>query len=539
MAASFSGAVEEAPRRASHWQNLPWKHVAWRFAICLVFCIILAAVLYIFEGIEILDKWERRGFNTLSILFSSLVSLSLGSLLGLLGGMLRWPLLARSHASPRDGVTVEYPAMVTDWSSQEWFSLPVGDLSGTPFEYNKYESTHSRMNDYAVRALLTSTIGFNTSEPSSQQGTESVEGLTRTANGYHVVYSYPFREFHGNISSQSDNMILSSSNCTVKAVAGSTILEIVVHEESLSTNETIIGDIDHLPPGSLNISAILEHLFGEYNDGIDSEEYFWASQIDWARMSNSSSTCLTTAIIVDAEKQSNETGRYDCLYFECDSCLSGTDSITPPSFNGLSPENSTYVSNILLMLGAFQADSDFVDETYSTVFRPYIINSGLTTLLTNLGFSKDFLDVSNDFRPLREVPHLVARLPILAMVGAEGELPKIKLVNESSTVETVYTKLGVRWERAISVLVAILGGQIVVSAAVLFWCKQVFIPDYRSPVSTANLLKTIVGPAELSGVEEMSELATILEAEKKPIEYRSKTGEDGQWCGAELRWSSN
>jgi hypothetical protein len=38
----------------------------------------------------------------LTILFSSLVSLSLGSLLGLLGAVVRWPLLARRAHAPRD-----------------------------------------------------------------------------------------------------------------------------------------------------------------------------------------------------------------------------------------------------------------------------------------------------------------------------------------------------------------------------------------------------------------------------------------------------
>lgn len=103
MAASVNSTEETNPHRhTGAWRHLPWKHVAWRCGASLVLCIILAVILFVFERMGVLDKWERRGFNTLSILLSSLVSLSLGSLLGLLGGMLRWPLLARGPASPRD-----------------------------------------------------------------------------------------------------------------------------------------------------------------------------------------------------------------------------------------------------------------------------------------------------------------------------------------------------------------------------------------------------------------------------------------------------
>lgn len=96
------GADPNGRTGASGWRHLPWKHVAWRFASSTLLCVLLAVVLYVFESMGVLDNWERRGFNTLSILLSSLVSLSLGSLLGLLGGMLRWPLLSRGPASPRD-----------------------------------------------------------------------------------------------------------------------------------------------------------------------------------------------------------------------------------------------------------------------------------------------------------------------------------------------------------------------------------------------------------------------------------------------------
>ncbi|KAK0652632.1 hypothetical protein B0T16DRAFT_490445 [Cercophora newfieldiana] len=52
---------------------LSWTHVAWRFASSVILSALLAIILYVFEKIGPLDKWERRGFNMLAILFSSLL----------------------------------------------------------------------------------------------------------------------------------------------------------------------------------------------------------------------------------------------------------------------------------------------------------------------------------------------------------------------------------------------------------------------------------------------------------------------------------
>jgi hypothetical protein len=54
-----------------------------------------------------LSTSQKRGFNTLTILFSGLIGVTLGSLLGLLGGMLRWRLLARKKHTPLD-VSLSY-----------------------------------------------------------------------------------------------------------------------------------------------------------------------------------------------------------------------------------------------------------------------------------------------------------------------------------------------------------------------------------------------------------------------------------------------
>ena len=79
-----------------------WLEMSWRFALAVIFSVLVVATLYSFSEKGNLSRWEKRWFNVLTILFSSLVSLMMGSLLGLLGSMLRWKLLARRLHKPRD-----------------------------------------------------------------------------------------------------------------------------------------------------------------------------------------------------------------------------------------------------------------------------------------------------------------------------------------------------------------------------------------------------------------------------------------------------
>ncbi|KAH7305308.1 hypothetical protein B0I35DRAFT_464917 [Stachybotrys elegans] len=185
-----------SPKAYSRWGQL--KHllkteVSWRLAMGLCFTMLLITVLHSFARLGELGSWNRRLFNTLTILLTSLMSMSLGSLCTFLGAMIRWPLLAgKSHsASDADivlrmhtlagsatliwrhfkawsldkstfvitaylllnvgvrfsvagfGLTFElqetpgvnFPAMTPDWTSREWFPIEpalVERLYGAP-----------------------------------------------------------------------------------------------------------------------------------------------------------------------------------------------------------------------------------------------------------------------------------------------------------------------------------------------------------------------------------------------------------------------
>lgn len=100
------GDVESKPKAKSTpksglGQN-PLFEISWRLALVVSFGASLAVVLYMFQQKGRLSSDERRWFNALTLLFTALISLSVGSLLGLLGTMIRWPLLAERAHSPQD-----------------------------------------------------------------------------------------------------------------------------------------------------------------------------------------------------------------------------------------------------------------------------------------------------------------------------------------------------------------------------------------------------------------------------------------------------
>ena len=83
----------------------------WRFSLTFFSLILLVTSLWQFSKSHSLSKWEQRWFNMLSILFSGSASLGLGSLVGYLGSMLRWPLLAQTSYKIQEVWQLTFPEM--------------------------------------------------------------------------------------------------------------------------------------------------------------------------------------------------------------------------------------------------------------------------------------------------------------------------------------------------------------------------------------------------------------------------------------------
>jgi hypothetical protein len=91
-----------APTLTGPGRRLFRRQITWRFLNTVLFCSLLVLLLHVFHKKGHLSVTEKRAFNTLTLLFSAVVSLSLGSLLTLLGCMLRWRWLAWEPHKPRE-----------------------------------------------------------------------------------------------------------------------------------------------------------------------------------------------------------------------------------------------------------------------------------------------------------------------------------------------------------------------------------------------------------------------------------------------------
>jgi len=105
---SVTTLTQETDKKAQHYPGpttplgrLPWLSIVWRFFAVQLFCGLILVVLLVFGKRESMSSQDKWFFNAFAILFSSLVSVSVGSLIGLLGSMLRWPILAAEDHSPR------------------------------------------------------------------------------------------------------------------------------------------------------------------------------------------------------------------------------------------------------------------------------------------------------------------------------------------------------------------------------------------------------------------------------------------------------
>ena len=98
---------EKSPKQPilfDSWEQFQW-HLISLSGRCLTTALSLSFLilgLVIFSRIGLLSQLEQYGFNALTILLSAFASLGLGSMLGYLGSMLRWRLLARKKYKMQD-----------------------------------------------------------------------------------------------------------------------------------------------------------------------------------------------------------------------------------------------------------------------------------------------------------------------------------------------------------------------------------------------------------------------------------------------------
>lgn len=152
--------------------------------------------------------------------------------------------------------------------------------------------------------------------------------------------------------------------------------------------------------------------------------------------------------------------------------------------------------------------------------------TGLGTVLQQDGESYFNSNVSIAFQGKLQPAHLAARLPILAILGADMQLPKVTKIPGASERLFIDVRLKVKLKKPIMVLLCIFGGQILAIGVVLFYCRKVFIRDHTSSLSIARLLKTTMEDVEGMSTCTGEELAEHLDSKGVMMRYGTRRKSD-------------
>ncbi|KAK1837155.1 hypothetical protein QBC39DRAFT_325934 [Podospora conica] len=391
------------------------RSISWRFACICLLSVLFAVILRVFENMGSLSSSEKRGFNTLIILFSALTSVMLGSLLGFLGGMIRWRLLAAREHTPLDadlllgmqnpsgslrlvwnhvrgkrvsrttlavaayllfnvvgrlGIAtlglayslnelpgITYPVQVTDWASPEWFTGPLNPSLVEDFQRTgKLPRDSELLPDQAAKWVNLARTGLD--REISQDGT--------------VSYSYHVREFQGaEHRTSEDNVLRSTSKCTGRTIFGDGVYGGAYGRGADATVITNISGILHeLAPGGELMSAYLP-VFSRVSAAVCSKVFKDSTQngLDTAWLSlndgeiSDPPSCATTFIYADLSETpdnfNSTPADYPCqgVLYECSTCVEGAAQPNsrgaPPLFPGLPDGMSTYYSRQLARFATF------------------------------------------------------------------------------------------------------------------------------------------------------------------------------------------
>ncbi|KAK6507928.1 hypothetical protein TWF481_006349 [Arthrobotrys musiformis] len=546
-----------------------WKEISWRFMSALTFSGLIVVTLYKFSKLGNLSRWEKRWFNVLVILCSALVSLSLSSLLGLLGNMIRWPLLARKRHRPLDvdlilgmanptgslkliwqhtvkdrkwtkttlavaiflvvniagrlsvavfGLTfdlneqpgIEYPVMVTDWSTGDWFDL-AADAPKRHFGDNGAANPSLvRMNNYAAIALSAGGMDFNETDPVDYNVTNlGGQGLNRRVEGDTLTYSYFLKEYRGlEVNSSADKVLHSSSRCSSRTIDSDDVYEDGVY----------VGNPDDITAESEDSLYILRGIRAAYGGNLD--EYLWVGELQYRNLSDTSA-CSTTYFF-------SQGGSHATLY-ECTTCLSDQNNnpgVGDNLFHGLPAINSTATANLLLVFGILERVWTYTSryrEESGLAIRIYSGKPRFAHFMNDLGAGYIRTPpFNNKSESELFAAHLAARLPLFAVMGAETRLPKVARDDGATERLFVNVVVEVRWSRAIGVLIALLVGQLAAIAIVMIVCRKVFVRDHDSCLSIARLLRSAMGKVDGGSVNTGLEIAEYLEAMEVEMMYGSR-----------------
>ncbi|KAG0137899.1 hypothetical protein HOY82DRAFT_644931, partial [Tuber indicum] len=535
--------------------------LARRFSLTFFSMVLLVICLRAFSQLRPMSKWEQRIFNTLSILLTAIASLGLGSLLGHLGSMLRWPLLARNvyrmqdvdsilGMSPpagslrlierhirewrisrttlivsaylvtnvvgrlsvaifglaynmTDKTGIEYPILATNWTSAIWAS-GISPHRTDNARVDKYASGESK--DTSLQTFFK--IGDDINQ--HLQSDLEMSNTTLNLSASTVEYSYNLKDFKEGYARPSNRMVHSAANCS--------LIEVGEGQYWRWSNGSRIGPFGW--GGESNAEVVPEILRISNTTRIDRPvESFWMSFQD---LLNGSNPVPQIYIL--------------CwnIAWECWPTL--TETIGDNKTHQTLPHESFFHPTELYRLATVgNGEHDDGNDEYYVSQHSFTSSStgveaddGAAALCDNRLFDSPNEIVWNGYGLW--MAGLVARLPIAAIMYANTELPKFARgphPNQTSGTAYLHTTLEVDWFRVVLIAVSITGGQILAIIAVLYYCNGIYTRD-DSHLATAELLKTVITKFDDGKLMTGEELAASLDdALKVSVSYGTRKGRDG------------
>ncbi|PUU83780.1 hypothetical protein B9Z19DRAFT_1172710 [Tuber borchii] len=567
---SFTIGAKERPVKPFSSDSQPHRNLIaliWRFLLTFFSLVLLAISLWQFSKSQSLSKWEQRWFNMLSILFSGSGSLGLGSLLGYLGSMLRWPLLAQTmykmqdvdsilgmsppagslrlikrHIRERisrttfivtaylvtnvlgrlsvaifglaynmmDKTGIEYPILATNWTSVSWAGN--ADTTTNQAVGLGQEATEGKDTTSIIIMLDNSSYslsGLEISNSTLQVGTSAVN------------YSYQLKDF------QEGYTIL--SNRTVHSTVKCTLIEVKQGKYWRWNNWNRTGPFNW---GKGNdpkdvLSGVLSASNTSRSESLATDKRSVFPQ-EW----------VSPISLLDEEPKTSQIYIVcDKLAWECSPIL--TETTTRESHQIQLHERFFHPTKLYGLLGlgldlgsnVYDGSVDnylfYVDQPSTRAFSPNALDGLGRICLQNFTMP---LNKTQWNSYTLWVSGLVARLPIVAIQHANTALPRYtRDTHSNQTAGTVYlhTTLEVNWNRVILIAVSITVGQILAILAVLYYCNGVYTRD-DSHLATAELLKTIINRFDGGKLMTGEELAVSLDrALGASVSYGTRKGQDG------------
>ncbi|PUU83783.1 hypothetical protein B9Z19DRAFT_1038355 [Tuber borchii] len=550
----------------------------WRFFLTSLSLAILVMNLWGFSKWKPLTKWEQRSYNTISILATGMATLGLGSLLGYLGSMLRWPLLARTIHQMRDVDSIlgmETPTrslrLVKRHIRERRISRTtfiigaylvtniLGRLSvaifGLAFNMNdEHRVTYPTLETNWTSALWTRNIDVFSNAPGAPGGIEIVEDFLNSAwnglrnygqtrmPGWVLRNDTEFGDINPDL--RPDLEVL---NTTLGV--GIDTVEYWYNLKDFNENNTIPTNRTAHSAANCSLIEVGEGQYWRWNKWNRTGPFNWgdgynddvAARAIW--ISNDRAPYIEYAHWVSSWDSSNGSHTYSQIYilcsgfaWECRAAL--TETIGSKSDQPIQPrERFFHPTKLYGLLGIRSQAYTYNADTQVNITLDGLSNSPAQAAVDSL----DIICSSNITMPLNQivlngyplwVSGVVARLPILAIIEANKALPKIAQGPHPDRIygdPYTHTTLEVKWLHVGVIAASITIGQLLAIGAVLYYCNGIYTRD-DSHLATAELLKTVINTPGFDGSKLMTgkELAVSLDHFLEGgVSYGTRAGQDG------------